>query len=101
MASLGKELQETIRNLEKIRDSQKRPSDELLDILDALYEQQIQLIDAAVNNATPQYKSATRAMKAAAKKTKQTLDDIKLLDQSIKKIARAIGKVTDLLAEVT
>lgn len=100
MAMLGKELQDTIRNLEKIRDSQDSPSDELLARLDTLYGQQIDLIDAAIKKNTEEYKKATEAMKEAAKKTKEAIDDLAKLEQSIEKVANAIGKVTELLSKV-
>lgn len=100
MTSLGKELQETIRNLEQLRDSQKPPSDAILKQLDVLYGQQIDLIDAAINNKTIEYKNATTAMQNAAIKTKEAIDDLAKLEKAIEKVADAIGKVTDLLPSI-
>jgi phage-related minor tail protein len=100
MSSLGKELQQTIRNLEKIRDSKSPPSDDVLTKLDKLYEQQIDLIDAAINKATNEYAKATTAMEEAAKKTKEAIDDLTKLEKSIEKVAHAIDMVTDLLSKV-
>lgn len=100
MASLGKGLQETIHNLEKIRDSQKPPSDDVLSKLDKLYEQQIDLIDAAIKKSTDEYVKATNAMNEAAKKTKEAIDDLAKLEKAIEKVAGAIGMVTKLLSKV-
>lgn len=100
MTTLGKELQETIRNLEKIRDLQNPPSDNVLTKLDALYEQQIDLIDAAIKKNTEEYMQATGALKEAAKKTKEAIDDLGKLEQSFEKIANAIDKVTELLSKL-
>ncbi|TDR49569.1 hypothetical protein DFP85_1333 [Halomonas ventosae] len=100
MTSLGKELHNTIRNLEKLRDSQNPPSDDVIAKLDVLYDQQIDLIDAAINKNTEKYKKATTSMKEAAKKTKEAIDDLAKLEQALEKIANAIGKVTELLDEV-
>lgn len=100
MTTLGKELQNTIRNLETIRDSQNPPSNDVLTKLDVLYEQQIDLIDAAIKKNTKKYKKATESMKEAAKKTKEAIDDLEKLEQSIEKVANAIGKVTELLSKV-
>jgi len=100
MSSLGKELQETIRNLEKLRDSQDSPSDAVLRKLDALYDQQIELINAAINKNTDEYKKATTAMQEAAKKTKKAFDGLARLEQAIEKVADAIGMITKLLAKV-
>lgn len=101
MASLGKQLQKTIRNLEKIRDSQNQPSDDVLTALDTLYGQQIDLIDAAIKKSTDEYKKATKAMKKAAQKTKKAIDDLAKLEKSIEKVAKAIGLVVELLAYAT
>lgn len=100
MSTLGKELQQTIRNLEKIRDLQKPPPNDVLAKLDTLYAQQIDLIDAAIQKATPAYISATEAMNEAAKKTQEAIADLAKLEQAIEKVANAIGKVTELLAKV-
>lgn len=100
MSNLGKELQQTVRNLETIRDSQTPPSNDVLAKLDQLYEQQIDLISAAINKATEEYKSAAKSMKEAAKKTKEAIDDLAKLEKAIEKVANAIGTVTDLIASV-
>ena len=100
MASLGNELQQTIRNLEKLRDSQDPPSNDVIEKLDVLYDQQIDLIEAAINKNTEKYQKATASMQEAAKKTKEAIDDLANLAHAIGKVANAIGKVTELLAKV-
>lgn len=100
MASLGNELQQTIRNLEKLRDSQDPPSNDVIEKLDVLYDQQIDLIEAAINKNTEKYQKATASMQEAAKKTKEAIDDLANLEHAIEKVANAIGKVTELLAKV-
>jgi Na+/phosphate symporter len=101
VVTLGAELQQTIRNLEKIRDAQKPPHDDVLAKLDSLYEQQIDLIDAAIQKATPEYMKAAMSMAEAAKKTQEAMGNVAKLDQAIKKVADAIGKITILLAAAT
>lgn len=98
MTTLSNELQKTISNLETIRDSQNPPSEVVFSKLDALYEQQIDLIDAAIKKNTDEYKKATVAMREAAKKTREAIDDLAKLEQSIEKVANAIGEVTGLLS---
>lgn len=100
MASLGKELQQTILNLEKLRDAQHPPSDDILAMLDKLYQQEIDLIDAAVNSNSVRYKIAAKAMTEAAKKTKEAIADLTTLEQAIGKVTNAIGMVTELLSEI-
>ncbi|MDO8546033.1 MAG: hypothetical protein Q7R68_01605 [Nitrospirales bacterium] len=100
MSTLGKELHQTIRNLEKIRNLQKPPSSDVVAKLDTLYAQQIDLVDAAIQKTTAQYINATKSMYEAAKKTQEAIDDLAKLEQAIEKVANAIGKVTELLAIV-
>ncbi len=101
MNKLGRELRETIRNLEKIRDSQHPPSDEIIEKIDLLYEVQSDLVDAAVNRNTQEYKQATGAMKEAAEKAKESIDDLAKLEKSIEKVAKAIEIAADLAAKAT
>ncbi len=100
MTTLGKEFQNTIKNLEKLRDSQNHPSNELLSKLDIMYGQQIDLIDASIKKDTQEYKEATEAMKEAAKKSKEAVDGLAKLDKILGKIANATVKVTKLLSKV-
>ena len=100
MSSLGSELQTTIRNLETLRDSQDPPRLDITTNLDKLYEQQIDLIGAAIRQDTQEYVNATKFMKEAAKKTKEAIDDLAKLDEGIAKVANAIGTTTELLESV-
>lgn len=100
MASLGKALRKTIRNLEQLRDSQDHPSDTLLDLLDELYGLQIRLVDAAINKNTKKYKKATAALQEAAKRTRKATEDLAKLDKALKKVAQAIARITELLAAI-
>jgi conjugal transfer/entry exclusion protein len=100
MLTLGQALQKTIRNLEQIRDLQPSPSDGVFTKLDTLYAQQIDLIDAAIQKAAPEYAKATISMNEAAQKTQGAIDGLAKLEQAIGKIADAIGSVDELLAAV-
>ena len=100
MSNLGKELSKTIQNLEKIRDSQNPPGNNILHALDKLYEQQIDLINAAINTATVEYTNAANSMKEAADKTKGAIDDLAKLEQVLDKVGDAIKKVATLLISV-
>lgn len=100
MSKLMEELENTIQNLEGIRDSQDAPPDELLKQLDALYEQQMVLIAAAINEDTQQYAAALDAMTQAAKTTKKAIADLAKLEESIGKVATAIAKVSEVLLKI-
>lgn len=100
MTSLGKELQDTIRNLEKIRDSDKTHTNDINIRLDKLYAQQIELINAAINNASDDYAKAANAMSDAQKKTKEAINDLTKLEDAVKKVAAAVELVTKLLSKL-
>lgn len=97
MTTLGKELHETIKNLEYIRDTKKPPPPEIFTTLDQLYAMQIELIDAAIQQASIEYLNATAAMQKAAKETQQAINDLKKLENALEKIAVAIEKVAPLI----
>jgi len=101
MESLGKNLQVTITNLEKIRDAHNNPPDSLFNQLDLLYDQQINLIDAAIQKSTPEYEIANVAMNEAAKKTSAAIADLAKTEAAINNIASAITKISDLIAKVS
>lgn len=100
MTTLATAVDETIRNLEIIRDKQGQPADDILAALDTLYERQLDLIAAAISQRTGEYVTATQAMKEAAKKTQEAIDDLSRLEKSIDTIAKAIAKITELLVTV-
>lgn len=100
MANLGKDLRDTIRNLENIRDKQKPPGSEILAQIDTLYGQQIELVNAAINNATVEYAVAAKAMEEAATEAKKAIDDLTKVEETIAIVANAIKKVAHLLAAV-
>ena len=99
MPNLGKELQKTIQNLEKLRDAQNPPSDNILSLLDTMYDQQLDLISDAINKNTEQYKEVTDAMQKAAEATQQAIDDLTQIEQGIGKATDALGKATGLLTK--
>ena len=98
MSNLNSELQQTINNLEKIRDSQDVPSNDLLASLDMLYEQQINLSEIAIQQSTDEYAKVTEAMKDASKKTKEAINDLAKLENVISDIAKVIANITKLVA---
>lgn len=100
MPSLGKELHQTIRNLEQIRQAQDPPQEDVLALLDLLYARQIDLIDAAIQNTTDEYLKATAAMQEAAARTGEAVEDLAKLEAAIQKVAVALNKVKKLLAAV-
>ena len=98
MPTLGQRLSElgsAILALQKKTRSvaQKR---KLHDQLDEILEIAGKLVDANVDDATEEYKEATRGLQAAARATRQAMDDLKQVAATIDKIAEAV----DLIAKV-
>lgn len=93
MANLGLDLRDTIRNLENIRDKLKPPSSEILEQIDTLYEQQIDLVNAAINNATAEYAAAANAVQEAATQTKKAIDDLTKVEETTAKVASLLASV--------
>jgi 5'-3' exonuclease len=100
MSKLMEELECTIANLERLRDAQDSPPEALLDQLDRLYEQQLELIAAAINEDTVEYAAALDAMNKAAKATSEAIADMAKLEESIGKVATATAKVMELLQRI-
>lgn len=97
MSNLGKSLYETIQHLEQLRDSGTESTDEIVKTLDVLYEQQIALSEAAINENTEKYKQATAAMNEAAKQTQEALKDLTKIEKVLKKVAKVIDKIADVV----
>lgn len=98
MESLGRELHNTIRNLERIRDAVHPRSEGVVNTLDGLYDQQIDLIEAAIQRDTAAYKDAQKAMSAAARRTEEARTDLANLEEALDRTASAIDKIGKLLS---
>jgi ABC-type transporter Mla subunit MlaD len=100
MESLGTELQRTIRNLERIRDAVQPRSEGVVNTLDHLYQQQIELIDAAIQRTTDDYRRAYVAMKDAAHHTNEAIVDLAKLEKTLERVGKATKQVGKLLSAV-
>src|SRR5688572_16561159 len=97
MPDLGKELQNMIRDMEKLRDSQQPPDDRVLELLDRLCQQKLDLIKARIDSATVRYRDAFDSLKEAAAGTQDAIADLTKLEDALRKIAKAAGKIAKLL----
>lgn len=100
MADLITNLQKTINNLEKLRDTQDCPPKGIILQLDKLYQQKLELIGAEIASETEKYISAASSMEEAAKITKEAIDKIEKVDKAIEKVAEATGKIAPLVSKV-
>lgn len=103
-AKLGPELMATIRNLEKIRDAQPPPNAAdmaaIVNQINTLYEKVKDLIDAAINQTTPEYVAAANAMIEAAAASQAAINDLKKVADTIAKVAEVIKLITGLLSSL-
>lgn len=100
MTEIITNLQKTINNLEKIRDSQNCPNKSITAQLDKLYQQKLDLIAAEIATDTEKYKSVAALMEEAAKVTKEAIDKIEKVDKALEKVADATGKIAPLIAKI-
>lgn len=97
MPDLGKELQNLIRNMEKLRDLQQPPDDRVLELLDRLCQQKLDLVKARIDAATAGYHNVFEALKEAAAVTREAVADLAKLEDALRKIAKVAGKIADLI----
>lgn len=100
MTDLIMNLQKTIDNLEKLRDSLDCPPKGIIVQLDKLYQQKLELIGAEIAAETEKYKNAASSMEDSAKITKEAIDNIEKVDKAITKVAEATGKIAPLIAQI-
>ncbi len=100
MADLGLEIQRTIRHLEAIRDAQHPPRKELNQLLDTLYGQVVELINAAINDASSEYSHAAEEMAEAARQSEEALKDIEKIEHAINRATQAVKAISRLLKSV-
>lgn len=97
MSDLGKELQNMIRDMERLRDLRQPPDDGLLELLDRLYQQKLDLIKAGIDSATGEYRDLFDALKDAAASTREATSDLTKLEGALNKIAKVVSKIAKLV----
>ena len=101
MDSLIQDLQKTILAVEKLSGSTASASDQLDELLDQLFQQKIDLVNASLNVTSGVYLQAAWAMKDAAGKAELAVQDPAKLVEMEKAIAGAINKLSRLLDHVS
>jgi chromosome segregation ATPase len=97
MGDLGKQLQNLIRSMEGLRDSQQPPDDRVLELLDRLCQQKLDLIKAGIDSATDKYQEVFDALKEAADGVSSAIEDLAELEDTLRKINKAVGKLARLI----
>ena len=101
MDNLGNELQNAIRALEQVSEHAEAHSDVVYELLDQLYQQKVDLVNASPHTATPNYKAAAEAMRTAAFKVKAAQRDKNHLADALRTVSDATGKLNRLLDHAT
>ncbi|MDD5035572.1 MAG: spore germination protein GerPC [Methylococcaceae bacterium] len=100
MDNLIQDLQKIIQALEALSESPATASEQIDEMLDQLFQQKIDLLNAALNVSTTPYQQAAQAMKQAAAKAERGAREPANIDEALRTISEAITKSSKLLDSV-
>lgn len=100
MESLIQYLQTTILALETLSDSPEAASGQIEELLDQLFQQKIDLMNASLNTSSVPFQQAAQAMGLAAAKAERAAKDRTRIGDMETAVADAIGKLARLLDNV-
>lgn len=95
--SLIKDLQKTIEALETLSDRPATAGEQIDELLDQLFQQKIDLVNASVNVSSQPFQQASQAMKQAASKATRAVKEPARADEMAKAVADAITLLANLL----
>ena len=101
MDSLIQELQKTIEALETLSDRPATAGEQIDELLDQLFQQKIDLLNASVNVASQPFQLAALAMRQAAVKAARAVKEPARVGEMTSAVADAITKLARLLDSVT
>tara|TARA_Y100001970_G_C13856854_1_gene662106 strand:+ start:60 stop:374 length:315 start_codon:yes stop_codon:yes gene_type:complete len=97
MIELLASLEQTIEQLEIVRDSSDNVNVDLIRQISDLYDQQQRLLESEISAQTEAYQQATVAMKAAADKANGETQGLSDVVGLVKQVASALEAVEGLL----
>ncbi len=97
MDSLIKDLQKTIEALETLSAQPATACDQIDELLDQLFQQKIDLVNASPSVSFPPFQQAAKAMKQAALKADRAVKEPSRLDETIRAVSDAISQLAKLL----
>lgn len=100
MESLIQDLQKTILALETLSETSVTASDQIDELLDQLFQQKIDLMNASLNVSSGPYQQAALAISQAAVKAGRAVKDPGSIDETAVAVADAISKLARLLDNV-
>ena len=97
MDSLIQDLQKTIEALETLSEMPATAGDQIDELLDQLFQQKIDLVNATLNLSSHLFQETSHAMAAAASKAERTVKDPSRVNELTKGVSDAITKLAKLL----
>jgi hypothetical protein len=95
---IGQDIDNTITNLEKIRDAKNPPSQDVLDQIDELNDLAVKYAAAQIDQATAQYTAMANSFSTAAQATLNATNDLSKVADAVSKAASAIKLLTEILS---
>ncbi len=97
MDSLIQDLQKTIEALETLSELPATACDQIDELLDQLFQQKIDLVNAAPSVSSQPFQQAAEAMKQAAVQTERALKEPSRLAETTSAVSDAITQLAKLL----
>lgn len=97
MDSLIQDLQKTIEALETLSLTAANEDGKIDELLDQLFQQKIDLVNASLNVSSPPFQQASQAVKQAAAKAEKAVKDAARVGETMGAVAEAIAKLAKLL----
>ena len=101
MDSLIQDLQKTIDALETLSEMPTTAGEQIDELLDQLFQQKIDLVNATLNVSSQLFLVAAQAMALAASKAVLTVREPSQVNELVKGVSDAITKLARLLDSVT
>ena len=98
--SLIQDLQKTIDALETLSDMPATAGEQIDELLDQLFQQKIDLVNATLNVSSQLFLAAAQAMALAASKAVLTVKEPSRVNELVKGVSDAITKLARLLDSV-
>ncbi len=97
MEKLLQDLQDTIVSLETLSASAATASDQIDELLDQLFQQKIDLVNASLNAASEPYRQAAQAIGQAAAKAARAVKEPARIGEMTTAVEAAISRLARLL----
>jgi methyl-accepting chemotaxis protein len=97
MDNLIHEVQRTIVALEKLAEAPATASEQIDELLDQLFQQKTDLVNASLNPSSPFYQQALQAIRQASGRADRASKDKSKINEMMPAVSTAITKLAKLL----